>query len=225
MLGFSFWSFSSNVASGTPKRVLSEEDQSVRWTFVQRNFFPQCCFGEEMLYWLWIKYCLLCNYVQNTCFIILQSKILKDIYHGLIHTKEYVTIVFQWWAANNTAAYLGFSSCPFCSFWPPALGGHTAPSCRWEPTDAPSSCRCGRDPEYESLLDGTCGIPPAEEVRVEGEESEKRRESKKMEVKRETEDMRKKDQNRDILIVMYCKSVPLYAVFSIRCELNVSVHN
>lgn len=63
--------------------------------------------------------------------------------------------------------YLGFSSCWFCVFWPPALRGRTAPSCRWEPTDAPSSCQCGRDPEYESLLDGTWGRSPAEKERGE----------------------------------------------------------
>lgn len=194
VLGFSFWSFSSNVASGTPKRVLSEENQSVRWTFVQRNFFLSVVLGKKCStgYGSNIVSCVIMCKIHVSLYC--RAKFSRIIYHRLIHTKEYVTIVFQWWAANNTAAYLGFSFCPFCSFWPPALGGHTAPSCRWEPTDAPSSCLCGRDPEYESLLDGTCGIPPAEEVRVEGEESEKRRErgeSKKMEVKRGAEHMRK----------------------------------
>lgn len=78
--------------------------------------------------------------------------------------------VMTWWW---TKPHLGFSSCRFCAFWPPALGGRTAPSCRWEPTDAPSSCQRGRDLEYESLLDGTWGRWPAGEAIVEGEEKQK----------------------------------------------------
>lgn len=75
---------------------------------------------------------------------------------------------------GSVPSYLGFSSCWSCAFWPRAPGGRTAPSCRWGPAAAPSSCRRGRDLGCESLLDGTWGRPPAGEVRAEGERSEER---------------------------------------------------
>lgn len=89
--------------------------------------------------------------------------------------KVWKYLYFKYWVcdslkilANPITPYLKFSSFQFSAFWPPAPRGHTVPSCRWEPTDALSSCPPARDHGFEWLLNGTWGRWPADKVR-EGE--------------------------------------------------------